>query len=259
MRRRGIRAGLPRDRARRSAARSTPSWCWSPRASTRYGGDPLAGMRLTARGYAALAAVCLEAAAGAAQGRAVFVLEGGYDLDGLASSRRRGHRAVLLGEPPAAADRRGPARDRASDRPVPRGARAVTGRPSPESRPVPDRCANIVRSLDLTRSMTDYDFDEIETRWQQRWAEARHLRGHGRPRPAEVLLPGDAALPLGRHPRRPRPQLLHHRRGGALQADARLQRAAPHRLGRPRACPPRTPPSSAASTPRSGRATTSRA
>ena len=62
----------------------------------------------------------------------------------------------------------------------------------------------------------------------------RRVRGHGRPRAAQVLLPGDAAVPLGRHPRRPRAQLLHHRRGGALQADARLQRPAPHRLGRAR-------------------------
>ena len=60
----------------------------------------------------------------------------------------------------------------------------------------------------------------------------RRVRGHGRPRAAEVLLPGDAAVPVGRHPRRPRPQLLHHRRGGALQAHARLQRPAPDRLGR---------------------------
>ena len=62
-----------------------------------YGGDPLAGMRLTAAGYGELAAACLETAAGAAQSRAVFVLEGGYDLDGLAA----GGAAVagqLLGE-----------------------------------------------------------------------------------------------------------------------------------------------------------------
>lgn len=51
-----------------------------------YDGDPLAGMHLTERGYAELTAACLEVAAGSAKGRAVFVLEGGYDLDGLAAS-----------------------------------------------------------------------------------------------------------------------------------------------------------------------------
>ena len=56
--------------------------------------------------------------------------------------------------------------------------------------------ANILRSLDLTRSMSEYLFQEIETRWQQRWARGPHLRGDGGPGPAEVLLPGDAALPV---------------------------------------------------------------
>ena len=63
-----------------------------------YAGDPLAGMRVTAPGYAELAGACLEAAGGAAAGRAVFVLEGGYDLDGLSA----GGAAVagqLLGDP----------------------------------------------------------------------------------------------------------------------------------------------------------------
>jgi acetoin utilization deacetylase AcuC-like enzyme len=49
-----------------------------------YGGDPLAGMRLTAAGYGELAAACLSTAGGSAGGRAVFVLEGGYDTGGLA-------------------------------------------------------------------------------------------------------------------------------------------------------------------------------
>jgi acetoin utilization deacetylase AcuC-like enzyme len=72
-----------------------------------FGGDPLAGMRLTADGYGALAGICLEAAAGAAKGRAVFALEGGYDLDGLAASGAAVTR-VLLGE--AAPDPGGPVR-----------------------------------------------------------------------------------------------------------------------------------------------------
>jgi histone deacetylase 6 len=61
-----------------------------------FGGDPLAGMALTAGGYGALAGICLEASA---NGRAVFALEGGYDLDGLASSGAAVTR-VLLGETP---------------------------------------------------------------------------------------------------------------------------------------------------------------
>jgi acetoin utilization deacetylase AcuC-like enzyme len=64
-------------------------------------GDPLAGMRVTADGYAAIGAGCLETASGAAGGRCVFVLEGGYDLDALGT----GGAAVagqLLGERPPA-------------------------------------------------------------------------------------------------------------------------------------------------------------
>ncbi|MFI5183450.1 MAG: histone deacetylase [Vicinamibacteria bacterium] len=48
--------------------------------------DPLAGMRLTKRGFASVARSCLHAAEGAARGRVVVVLEGGYDLDALAAS-----------------------------------------------------------------------------------------------------------------------------------------------------------------------------
>src|SRR5262249_3037592 len=62
-----------------------------------WGGDPLAPMTLTEKGYAELARVCLAAAEGAARGRAVFVLEGGYDLEGLALSGAAVARA-LLGE-----------------------------------------------------------------------------------------------------------------------------------------------------------------
>jgi acetoin utilization deacetylase AcuC-like enzyme len=55
-------------------------------------------MALTSAGYSELAAVCLATATGAARGRAVFVLEGGYDLRGLASSGAAVTRA-LLGDP----------------------------------------------------------------------------------------------------------------------------------------------------------------
>jgi len=46
--------------------------------------DPLGGMALTAAGYARLADVCASMASGAASGRVVAVLEGGYSPDGLA-------------------------------------------------------------------------------------------------------------------------------------------------------------------------------
>jgi acetoin utilization deacetylase AcuC-like enzyme len=66
-----------------------------------FDGDPLAGMRVTAEGYAALAGICLEAAEGAARGRVVVALEGGYHLHGLATSAAAVTRVLLGGEPPA--------------------------------------------------------------------------------------------------------------------------------------------------------------
>jgi len=59
--------------------------------------DPLAGMAVTERGFGRIAASCLAGASGAAKGRAVFVLEGGYDLDGIAASSGAVMK-VLLGE-----------------------------------------------------------------------------------------------------------------------------------------------------------------
>jgi acetoin utilization deacetylase AcuC-like enzyme len=63
-----------------------------------YRGDPLAPMQVTPQGFAELAEVCLATAAGAARERAVFVLEGGYDLDGIAASSAAVV-DVLLGHP----------------------------------------------------------------------------------------------------------------------------------------------------------------
>ena len=59
--------------------------------------DPLAPMAVTAAGYSEITAVCLALAEGAADGRAVFVLEGGYDLGGLAAAGANVVRG-LLGE-----------------------------------------------------------------------------------------------------------------------------------------------------------------
>jgi acetoin utilization deacetylase AcuC-like enzyme len=61
-------------------------------------GDPLAGMRLSAQGYAELAAVCLGIAEEAAQGRVVFALEGGYSLEGLGAGTAA-VAAAALGDP----------------------------------------------------------------------------------------------------------------------------------------------------------------
>lgn len=73
--------------------------------------DPLAGMRVSAAGFGRLARACLAAAAPAG-GRVAFVLEGGYDLDGIAGSAAEVARAALgEGEstPPPAIDNRGAA------------------------------------------------------------------------------------------------------------------------------------------------------
>ena len=48
--------------------------------------DPIGRMAVTASGFAELMDVCLAVASGAARGRLVVVLEGGYDLDGIADS-----------------------------------------------------------------------------------------------------------------------------------------------------------------------------
>jgi acetoin utilization deacetylase AcuC-like enzyme len=62
-----------------------------------YEGCPIAPMRVTPRGFAEIAQACLDVAGGAAKGRAVFALEGGYNLDGIARSAAAVHR-VLLGK-----------------------------------------------------------------------------------------------------------------------------------------------------------------
>jgi acetoin utilization deacetylase AcuC-like enzyme len=60
--------------------------------------DPLAPMNVTPAGFAEIADACLGAAGGAARGRAVFALEGGYNManlrDGTSASLR-----CLLGDP----------------------------------------------------------------------------------------------------------------------------------------------------------------
>lgn len=57
-----------------------------------HGNDPLGGMRVTERGFAALTRCILEIAGATCGGKVVMVLEGGYDLKGLQDSVK----AVLL-------------------------------------------------------------------------------------------------------------------------------------------------------------------
>jgi acetoin utilization deacetylase AcuC-like enzyme len=63
--------------------------------------DPIGAMGVTAAGFAELTDVCLAIASGSARGRLVAVVEGGYDLDGIAESSAATVRQ-MLGAPPAA-------------------------------------------------------------------------------------------------------------------------------------------------------------
>lgn len=60
--------------------------------------DPLAAFELTAEGYSELTRIVMEIAAKSARGRIVSLLEGGYDLDALASSVEA-HIRTLSGGP----------------------------------------------------------------------------------------------------------------------------------------------------------------
>ncbi len=53
-----------------------------------YSRDPLGGMRMTEKGYARLTNITMEIAQRTCGGKIVIALEGGYDLDGLATSVR---------------------------------------------------------------------------------------------------------------------------------------------------------------------------
>jgi acetoin utilization deacetylase AcuC-like enzyme len=64
-----------------------------------YWADRLAGMRLTLNGYSQLAGELMRMARRFCEGKVVFVLEGGYDLDALRYGVSNVAR-VLLGDPP---------------------------------------------------------------------------------------------------------------------------------------------------------------
>ncbi len=65
-----------------------------------YWDDPLAGMRLTLSGYSHLAGQVIQMAQRFCDGKIVFILEGGYDLDALHYGISNVGR-LLLGDPPA--------------------------------------------------------------------------------------------------------------------------------------------------------------
>ena len=78
-----------------------------------------------------------------------------------------------------------------------------------------------------------YDHNQIELKWHERWKNDRiPLPPRRTPSKPKYLRARDAALPERHAAHRPRPQLRDRRRAGALQVDARLQRAAPDGLGR---------------------------
>jgi len=64
--------------------------------------DPLGGMAVTAEGFAGLCGVVREIAGHSAGGKLVLVLEGGYDLDGLADSAHACVEVLAGATPPAA-------------------------------------------------------------------------------------------------------------------------------------------------------------
>jgi acetoin utilization deacetylase AcuC-like enzyme len=100
-----------------------------------YEHDPLAGMRVTKRGFAAMAARLRHAADRWAGGRIAAVLEGGYDLDGLAGGMDATLGALIAAAPPVepiAALPPDPSLVRAAIAGT-RAAHAAAGRPIPEA------------------------------------------------------------------------------------------------------------------------------
>ena len=144
--------------------------------------DPLAGMRLTGPFFGHLTAAIVKVADECCDGRVVAVTEGGYDSTALAESLRAAIRA-LEGEPTGArrsnrrgAPRRGDGQGRApaSERSLEAIIKVAFGSsgswrvglpslgPDPKARqpvsPIP---------------MPDYHPQELDKKWQQKWAAAR--------------------------------------------------------------------------------------
>lgn len=68
--------------------------------------DPLGGMRLTERGYAAMTRALVAVANAHGRGRVALLLEGGYDLGALEASLAASIEALLEGAPEGSADAR---------------------------------------------------------------------------------------------------------------------------------------------------------
>ena len=80
------------------------------------------------------------------------------------------------------------------------------------------------------------DHKTIEAKWQARWRDAGLHHTTLRSESPQVLRARHVPVPVGRGPsRRPLRGLHRHRHHHALEADAGIQRAAPHGLGRVRA------------------------
>ena len=83
--------------------------------------------------------------------------------------------------------------------------------------------------------MADYKPQELDKKWQAAVDRRRSaFEVDVDPSRPKFYCLEMFAYPSGPRARRPRPQLHHRRRDGAHEADARLQRAAPVRLGRVR-------------------------
>ena len=81
-------------------------------------------------------------------------------------------------------------------------------------------------------NLADYDPQRIEAKWQKDLGGAGRVRREGRRCVApEILFARDAAVSFRHSAHGPHAELHDWRRRGALQADARIQRAAPDGLG----------------------------
>ena len=200
--------------------------------------DPLAALRMTAPGFANLTRLLLGVAARHAGGRIVLVTEGGYDLDGLATSLHATLEACAEG---AAGGRcRRSSGDRTRGRPRRRRRRGRARRALAAlsgGSPRPARISGYPRRRRRLSRYLCVRLPSARPRHQVAGPLARRpgLRSGRGSVQAEVLLPGDVRLSVGARARRPRPQLHHRRRRRPAEAAPGLQRAAPVRLGRLRA------------------------
>ncbi len=116
----------------------------------------------------------------------------------------------------------------------------------------------IETTQEVNQPLSEYDPQAIEAKWQKRWEEQGAFQADADAQAPEILRARNAAVSLRHAAHGPHAQLHHRRRGGALQAHARLQRAASRSAGTPSDCPRKMPPSSAARLRANGPTPTSR-